>query len=421
METNFGKKDYKKGKIPFKSTELREFSTGWVVEFYYTDIETGLLTRSRKKVQRERKAYGNDDIARTHLWKECKRLDKQLAGGWTPLGNLIEKTPEEDKLFYLFDLFLTFKEKTLRPDSLRVLKSSIKRMKDWLSEKEMSDISVYDFDAKMVVKFSDYMLLKLKCSHRGYNNTKAHFRGIWNWMIDERKIEIKNPWTNLKSLKNEKVNIEVIPRAWDDKVLNYCIDYDPVLELVCQLIHGPSFMRIMEICRCKIGCINLKNKTIYLQSEMTKMGNARTVFITDHVIELLLKFNIERMDPKMYLIGKHTGRYAPLKFGSDKMINTRDVDKNWDRLRDKIEMPKKYRIYSWKYRGIGELVIEGYSTDQISQLSGHLSDEIKTYIPDIAKQTVAKELSTHSKGIGEKKRSLKPISKETDKQKDSIK
>jgi len=105
-----------------------------------------------------------------------------LFQGWTPGGELIKSKPVEDKLFYLFDLFLASKERTLRPDSMRVLKSSINRMKKWLSSKGMKDLSAYDFDNKILVKFHDYMIFELKCSNRVFNNTKAHFRSIWNWM-----------------------------------------------------------------------------------------------------------------------------------------------------------------------------------------------------------------------------------------------
>lgn len=84
------KQELIKGSIPYTEAKLNEFPSGWVIEFYYTDPDTLQLVRHRIKKQRDRIRINDDRKSRVLFDKECKSINKSLANGWTPKGELLD-------------------------------------------------------------------------------------------------------------------------------------------------------------------------------------------------------------------------------------------------------------------------------------------------------------------------------------------
>lgn len=77
----------------------------------------------------------------------------------------------------------------------------------------------------------------------------------------------------------------------------------------------------------------------------------------------------------------------------ERYLSTRDIDKNWEKLRKELSLSKDYQLYSYRHRAISDLYAAGYSRDQITQLTGHISDAFWHYVSSSAKGKVAEMLA----------------------------
>ena len=68
--------------ISYIPAQLREYPSGWVIEYQVINPETLQLERFRVKFQRTRKKFPSDDEARKAAKKICKEKNKQLSSGW---------------------------------------------------------------------------------------------------------------------------------------------------------------------------------------------------------------------------------------------------------------------------------------------------------------------------------------------------
>ena len=399
-QKNFNESGYKKGKIPFKPAEIKKRAVGYVIEFYFTHPETGKLTRHRISKQKEVAGIKDQRLALMKLERQCRKIDKELSEGWTPAGNLIKDEPNEDSLVYHLDKYIANKEKEVRGDTIRVYKSQVKRIKEWLASIRKENVSIYEVDYKMILSFKDYLNFKLDISNTTFNNNVRMCKVMWNWFINEMEVDVKNPFTKLKRKESDSEPAAPIPKGMDEEVLNYCRQYDPAMELLINLINGPSFMRPKEVLRCTVGCVNFRDKIINLRASMSKTKKDRIVHLHDHVVDLMLKNGMDKLPKTAYLIGKECVRYAPLTFGTNKQIDTRDVNKNWCKLRNTLNLPMKYKLYSFKYRGVGELVLKGHNLKEISMLTGHLTNVIERYLPEDARNEAVRRIAMDSDAVG---------------------
>ena len=60
----------------------------------------------------------------------------------------------------------------------------------------------------------------------------------------------------------------------------------------------------------------------------------------------------------------------------------------------------KYKLYSFKYRGVGELVLKGHNLKEISMLTGHLTNVIERYLPEDARNEAVRRIAMDSDAVG---------------------
>lgn len=377
MPTSNEKQKKSHAKALYGVAKLLEFESGWVIEYKYSHPESGVLTKHREKFQRMRAKIGDDRKARAAAKIRCSEINKDLESGWTPYGYKIEKLeePEGHKLFDLMDIYYKIKERELRPDSRRSILSYNRLFKEWLINTKRENITIEKFKIEIAQEYLDYILINKGVSNCTYNNYVANMRAMFNFFINERKFDVKNPFEKLKKKHREPKKRKVIPRSWDNKVVTYCRENDPILELVCELIYH-SYMRLSEICRCKIRHVSLKNKVIKLPADCTKKHNTRNCYLSERAIQIMIEHEIGDKEIDHNLIGKEIGNRGKLLFGEGREIKTPELDRNWSMLRDELNMPAEFQLYSWRDTGVTDLAQLGLSDDDIIKITGHLDKEM---------------------------------------------
>lgn len=352
--------------IPFIPAQLKEYSSGWVIEYFVVNPETMAYDRFREKFQRMRKKFPSDDEARKAAKRLCKERNKQLSSGWSPFmkeGSSRIFT----RLDTALDLFLKEKLREIRPDTRRVYKSQVSMFMTWLNANNLDGVYVKHFSSINADDYLTHQFVELGKSSCTYNNYLTFFRGLFNWFIDKGYCD-HNPFSKLKRKKEEEKKRDVIPPEWDFQIMDYCRKNDPSLALICMLVYS-SFIRPAEICRIKIKDIHLDKSAIYIPGENAKNTHARWATLTPDTCQMITDLGILDFDPDWYMVSTF------LRPGTKKK-ETRDIDKHWTKMRKIISLPSNYQLYSYRDTGIMWLKESGVPDYLIVKLTGHIKTDM---------------------------------------------
>lgn len=357
----------------FHPAMLREFPSGWVIEYHVLNPQSQLMERKREKFERMRKKYATDDEARKAAKKLCKEINKKLATGWNPY---MEGTNMRiyTRLMDALNAFLKEKTRELRPDTKRVYDSQIRMFITWLEQSRLDNLLTQAFTSIHADDYLTYVYVEKKNSSYTYNNYLVFFRGLFNWMMEKGYCST-NPFRKLRKKKTEEKTRKVIPAEWDQRIMDYCVAYNPRLAFICMLVYS-SFMRPAEICRVRVKDIHLDKSAIYISGENAKNKHSRWAILTEDTMKMIEEMRIMDVNPDWYVIS--TGLLP-----GPKKKETRDIDKHWHRMRSDLRMPKEYQLYSYRDTGIMYLKDQGVPDYMIVKLTGHIKmDMLEKYTHD---------------------------------------
>lgn len=356
--------------IPYIPAQLKEYASGWVIEYQVINPETFSYERFREKFQRMRKKFASDDQARKAAKAICRERNKQLSSGWSPFmkeGSLRSFTKMEDAL----NMFLKEKLKEIRPDTKRVYKSYVRMFLSWLKAHKLESTFVKSFSAINGDDYLTWQYVEQGKSAVTYNNFLTFLRGLFNWFIQKGYCE-KNPFEKIPKKKEEQKKREVIPLEWDKRIMDYFYSCDPRMVLVCMLVYS-SFIRPAEICRIQIKDIHPDKSAIFIPGQNAKNAHARWATLTPDTVRIIEELRIMDCNPDFYLIS------TSLMPGMKKK-ETRDLDKRWTKMRKAINLPDIYQLYSYRDTGIMVLKESGVPDYLIVKMTGHLElDMLQKY------------------------------------------
>jgi len=360
--------------VNYEPAALREFPTGWQIEYRVLNPDTGLLERKRMRFGKIRKRLG-DFKARKYAQICCDSINDKLESGWNPyleaksvksfhkLSDAIKSFQTEKKM--------DEKNKIFREQSTTTYDSFIRIFLEWLKTTNRENIYVGGFTKAIALEYLDHVYIDKQVAPRTYNNYLSFMRNLWTWLVGKGYCS-ENVFAGIKTKPKTEKERKNIPKVWVDKIIKYFRENNPGMEIVCGLIYN-SFMRPTEICRTQISDIKIAQNGIYLPGKKAKNGHARWCLLPPHLIEMIIKLRIDKCPEDYYLF---TSELKPGKIPTHR----RKLDKYWDRMRTAIDLPTEYKLYSFRDNGITDLKEKGYPNLFIATITGHLnSDEIETY------------------------------------------
>lgn len=383
--------DFPDGAFKYIEPRLVRFNSGDVIEYYVSDRKNmdGKLVRRREKVNRLRKQCPNE---KEFLRKVNERI-RELTYMLKAEALKAKMSVSAYSLFEALDEYYSEKVRNARFDSIRVSRSQIKMLKEWLTSLNLQNIHVSQFSRETARQYLRYQWLQKQVSPCTYNNYIRALRQIFNWMIENDYCR-ENPFADMKKKEEGQKKRVVIPKEWDRKIMQYCARNDKPLALVCLLVYG-SFLRPAEICRIRIRDIHLEKSAILVPAENAKNKHERWVVLPENTKKMLADMNLDNYPDDYYLVSKG------LLPGPAKK-ETRDVDKHWTRMRSVLGMPKEFQLYSFRDTGIMDLKEQGVPDHLIVKLTGHLKTsmlEKYTHAPDLEALRLA---SNFVKSLGER-------------------
>ena len=353
----------------FLPAVLREYKSGWIVEYYVEHPISHKLERKKIRLSKLVSRYKSVKDARAHASKIVAAFNIKLSTGWNPFFS------DEDARLYtsiniVCEAFLKEKEKELRQDSMRAYSSFILIFSNWLND-FVSVEYLSMINKTIIARFMDYVYNQRNVSAVTYNNYVKLGRALFNW-AKEKCYTKENPFDNVKVKPKAQKKRIIIPSDFREVIANYLLstpgeqNYLISLKLIYSALLRPS-----EIRKIKIENVNLSNKSIVVPSDVSKNKKQRVVPLTDDLIESLKSLNLSSYPTSYYVFGNG---FKP----NSTILTVSYMYKHWSKLRKKLNLPEQMQQYSLRDTGIFEMLKSGIDPLSVKQHADHHSLEMTT-------------------------------------------
>ena len=345
--------------LPAKFAEGKES----YVYFSVKDPRTGRMKRIKNKLNhikslKERRSSAKKIIA---------HYNEQLSLGWNPL---LEKAAPlgASRLHDVMDSFLRIKSKETEENSMRSYRSYIKTLKTWLQESRYpDDMLVCSFTHSIALDFMNDVDDDDRISPRTYNNYRAFYVLLWNWMKD-KGYSSANPFVDIK--KKAKRLTKKIRRPLADDEINRLVEFlsqENVNYLAACLLCYCCFLRPKEICSLYCRDIDLEKQLVRVDEGIAKNDNSSFRTIPDVIVPYLRRLRLLRPDQFVFSDPK---TFEP---GSKKMCS-REIARYWnDVVRSGCNFPMDVQFYSLKDTGISNMAESGIPLTFVQRQADHSS------------------------------------------------
>ena len=119
-----------------------------------------------------------------------------------------------------------------------------------------------------------------------------------------------------------------------------------------------------ELRLLKIGDIDCENGLITVQQENAKNKTRQVVTMPQHLIDICREYSIDTEDKSLYVFGKK-------KIFGDKPISINMLRYRFNQIRDRLNLPVTYKLYSMKHTGASNLHKSGLSMRELMEQLRH--------------------------------------------------
>lgn len=376
--------------INFKPAQLY-IGKEWFVAYYVLNPATEKLDRKKIKLNTiklitERRKFANQLIL---------DLNRKLYSGWNPYQE--ENAPRGfTKLNDALDIYLKLKTKELREDSQRTYNSFVLTFKKWLDLRGKNEMFSANFNRMDALEFLDDKYAE-GISNLTYNNYKAFFTIIWNWMV-EHKYAATNPFTEIrKKSKEQKLRI-LIDEKTRKEIIDHLLVEDYNFAVVCMLVFH-TLLRPKEITHLKPNSFNIKNQTIFLPGSGAKNKHDRIITIPNAFIPFLVEWNWNNALNNEFIFGDQ------LRPGN-KPGCSRLFAKKWVKVRKEIGLTEDQKLYSLRDSGIIQMLNDGISPEEVMKQADHSSLEMTTIYAKHANPKGSQQIKSSSSGFSGNKKTV---------------
>ena len=250
----------------------------------------------------------------------------------------------------------------------------------WVENNHPRIKTIGEINKKLVMEFLNEILDRT--SPRNRNNYRTDLSSIMQALEDNDIIK-SNFIKKISVLKSIPKRNKTYTKDKQEDIFKYLEEKDTNLLLFIKFI-SYNFLRPIEVCRIKIGDIDLKNKTIQFKAKNSPL---KTKIIPDLLINEL---------PDLSKMNKDHFLFTPDKIGDEwhtDLANKRDYySKRFKRVvKDHFDMGTEYGLYSFRHTYITKLYRHLVKTSspfearsKLMLITGHSSmTALQKYLRDI--------------------------------------
>lgn len=353
----------------------------WYVYFSYRNPETGKLERT-KNIYGKANNYKTKEDRLLVLALYRKKLLELLKAGFNPfeenkalLAKRVEKevaktsqekpepVAEETKMTLkeAFDFGLKLKEKLISARTKSNYENRVTNFLKWMFENRPAIKTIDELQKKDVAQFLNEVLYRT--SARTRNNFRVDLGSILQALEDNDVITL-NFIKKIPVLKSIPERNKTYTVEKQEDIFKYLEEKDPILLLYIKFI-SYNFLRPIEVCRLKIGDLNLTNRTIQFKA---KNSTLKTKIIPELLINDL---------PDLSKLNKKLALFTPEQIGGEwetTTDNRRDYfTKRFKKVvKDHFNLGVDYGLYSFRHTYITKLYRELVKKSSPNEAEGKL-------------------------------------------------
>lgn len=297
-------------------------------------------------------------------------MEEQFAKSITKKIEGIERTEGVVPMWTITEGIKNFQEycikKNLSNNTVRTYNTFITNFSSWLEENEMEELMASEITENTILGFLDESFDEEGWTPRTYNNHLRFFNTLFSRMIKLERKENKEVSYHLElgDIEFKKDRAEK-NRYYSPTVVNMVkreLKHMPELFRYVNWIYY-SCMRTREIRLLQIKHIDLEARQIKAIGPTAKTGD-RLVPICDELKDLILSMGIMKLPQDYYVFGK-SGIPSANKVHKDYF------SERYKPIKDKLGLDNKYTLYGWKHTRVVNLLMAGYTDQEVMSLTGH--------------------------------------------------
>jgi len=329
------------------------------VGFWVTHPDTGEWTRKKVRVndinEQERSKYAGRIV---------KELNEKLYTGWNPLFDE-KRLNTGKKIDIALAEMMQERKRELEHTSYVSYRSAITRMLTFLKKNSLQ-VTCETFSSSIAM-----MLMKdiaATVSNRTFNNYAVTYKAFWNWFINSEYCR-ENPFQKIRPKKAAQKERDIIAKEWRP-IIRKALDDEPGFKIACLLLYH-CLIRPKELCMLRAMHFDVEHAIIFIPASIAKDDEREKVTIPDVILKDISSYVIAIADKTNFLFTGH----KEIKPGEKAMKRAR-LTEHWQLLRDKLEFPANYHMYSLKDTGIVQMLEDGVPIDEVRKQARHSSLEV---------------------------------------------
>lgn len=355
----------------------------WYVFFSYRNPVTGKMERFRLYDGFGTLYTKKDRYA--HAEKQIRDYTQRLQNGWSPFQDdrkgaiyddnlkysaatrVYGKMRSDNKTFnYYSNLFLP-EVKGMADKTYKNYVSKFRTFDAWLQKNGMDGNDIRAISPEVVQGFFQYLINDLKLARITTAKYQHMLDRMFTWCVKNKHIK-ESPVRDLP--ENTRLNDQAprpVHEADIDKLVKEIREKDPQLWLTVQLEYYCFLRPGLEIRLAQIGWFDLARGVINIPADVVKTDRQKTVIIPDVFREELMnEWKLHLYPSRYYLIGPN-GLPGLRPVGENNLRNRFNV------IRDRMGLPKQYKLYSWKHTGNARAADAGIPAYHRQLQNGHAS------------------------------------------------
>lgn len=268
---------------------------------------------------------------------------------------------------YYANLFLPEVEGSARKTYLNYI-GKYRTFDNWLMSKGIQQNDISTISQPVMRDFFLYLINdpKMQLARITMKKYEHMLARLFTWCVKHKYLR-QSPMFDLPDTR--RVN-DTAPRPIHLDDINGLIEEikkDRQLFLTIQLEYYCFLRPGIEIRKARISWFDLASSRIYVPAEVVKTKEDKVIIIPDHFRQYLLKEWKLNLYPKnYYLIGKNG-------IPGTEMIGSNNLRNRFNVIRDRLGLPLKYKLYSWKHTGNSAAEDAGIPMAARQRQNGHRS------------------------------------------------
>jgi len=355
----------------------------WFIYFSYRNPTDNVMTRFRVfegfgtlYTKKARYAHANKMIA---------EYSARLNSGWNPFIEDRKGAIYEDNLRYAAvarvfksarnsnltfnyysNLFLPQVE-GMADKTYKNYVSKFRIFESWLIVNGYADNDIKTITPDIMRRFFLFLINDEKLARITVKKYEHMLDRMFTWCVKNNYLKVSPVRDLPETTRRNDQAPRVINGADINKLVEEIKKTDPQLWLTIQLEYYCFLRPGLEIRYARVKWFDLARSVISVPSEVVKTDDAKTVIIPDQFRhDLLNTWKINLFPPDYYVIGQN-GVPGPVPLGSNNLRNRFNI------IRDRLQLPQEYKLYSWKHTGNARLADAGVPMYYRQLQNGHAS------------------------------------------------